>query len=465
MDGFKELLESSVFNDETKAALKEAWDSKLNEAKKELREEVEAEVRTEFKDRYENDKGRLYEAMDLMLNEAIKKYSSEMIEESIRLKDEKNKLAVAVKEARKTTESKVAENMNMLENFVAEELRGKITSLAEEKRKLEKALVDSAKREARTKEAKKAKMSETINNLNTFVLGKLNEEIKSLRAKEEELAKEKVNLEEALRKHKLSLNEETASRINKLETFMIGQLKTELKEFKEEKDSLATLRVKMVKEAKDNLNKTRSEFVKRAASLIEGTISSRLEIEISELKEDIRQARENDFGRKIFEAYKNDFMRSYLAEGTEVRKVENELNEVKNKLKESLETNSKQKKLMENASIRLKLTEERVLRTKTLNNLLRPLNKEKREIMESLLETVKTNELENSFHKYLSVLNEEKSPSKSTKILSETKTRPAKATVEVTGNKTQINESVMTDEEHEAEELRDYLRRAAGIKN
>lgn len=466
MDGFKELLENSVFNDETKAALTEAWNSKIESAKQEIREEVEAEVRNEFKARYENDNGRLYEAMDAMLSDAVNRYSSEMIEESVRLKKEKEKLAAAVKESRRSAEIKVSENMKVFENFITEELRNKITSLVEEKKKLEKALVDSAKKEKRTKESKKEKMKETIENLNTFVLSKLSEEIKNLRKKEKELDDEKETVKESLRQHRISLNEETAARINKLEKFMLGQLKTELTEFKEEKDNLSILRVKMVKESKDNLNKTRVEFVKRAASLIESTITQRLETEITDLKESIRVARENDFGRKIFEAYKNDFMKSYLAEGTEVRKVEKQLEAVKSELNETKQSIDKQKKLMENAQIRLRLSEERVLRTKTLNNLMRTLNKDKREIMESLLETVKTDDLDKAFHKYLPVLNEEQAPRKNAKILTETKTsKTEKSTpVAVTGNK-QINESAMSDEEKDAEELRAYLRRTAGITN
>ena len=466
MDEFKELFENSVLNDETKAALSEAWNSKLETARKEIREEVEADVRNEFKDRYENDKGRLYEAMDQMLSDAVQKYSSDMIEESIRLKEEKEKLAVAVKESRNIAEEKIASNMKMFEQFVADQLREKITLLSEEKKKLEKDAVDAAKKEARSKEAKKQKMKETIDHLNTFVLSKLSEEINKLREKENELAQAKVEVKESLRAHKISLNEETAARINKLEEFILNQLKSELVEFKNEKDSLATLRVKMVKESKDNLNKTRLEFVKRASSLIENTISSRLEEEITSLKESITEARNNQLGQKMFETFQDVFMASYLAEGTKFRKVENELEKVKNELNESKKINASQEKLIESKDIRIKLSEERVLRTKTMQNLLRPLNKDKRETMESLLETVKTSDLDKAFHKYLNVLNEEVKPKVNTKLLTETKAKPAPAeAIEVTGNKTLINESVISDENKEAEELRAYLRRTAGIKN
>ena len=465
MDGFKELLENSVFTDETKASLLEAWNKKIEETRSELREEIEIEVRDDFKKRFENAKDRLYEATDIMLRDAVEKYSSEMIEESIKLKKEKEQLAKAVTESRKISDEKIKKTMSVFEDLIVEQLRGKILSLVEDKKNLEKTLIESSKKEIRIAEANKLKRAEDLEKLNNFVLGKLSEQVNELQEQERLLKEEKERCSVELREHKITINEEMAERINALETFIMAQLKEELVEFKQEKDSLATLRVKMVKESKENLNKTRTEFVKRAAALIESTISDRLNYEIDELKESIKVARENDFGRKIFEAYKNSFMQSYLAEGTEVRKVENELADVKSKLDEALKENVKQKKLVESTKIRLNLTEERVKRGKTLNKLLSTLNKDKRDLMETLLETVKTDDLEKNFHKYLPVLKEEQTPRSTKKVLSEGSTSKANPKlVNATGNKT-INESVQTDDEKDTEELRAYLRRTAGIKN
>lgn len=464
MDKFKELLESSVINDETRAILSEAWNAKIKEAKAEVRESVEAEVRTEFAERFKNDKDRLYEAMDSMITDAVAKYSEDMIEESVKLEKQNKKLTEAIKKQRKDEKEKLEENMKVFEQVIIEGLTSKLSEISEEKKSLEKSKIDSAKKETKIKSAKKEKMKEDIQKLNTFVIEKLSKELKKVKDKESDLEKEKEEVKETARKNTIAANEVMAERIKTLEKFILEQLKEEITEYKEEKDSLAKLRVKMVKESKEHLNTIRKEFVSRSAGLLEEHITSRLEQEITELKESIRESRENEFGRVIFEKFKDTFMQSFLAEGTEIRKMEKQLEAVKNELTEAKKEASAIKKLQESVEIRLKSSEERILRGKLMEKLLRPLNKDKRDIMEGLLSTVKTTEIEKSFYKYLTVLNEEKSPRINTKVLTETKNKRV-SPVQVTGNKTTILESMDSEQQTKEDEDRAEIRRLAGIKN
>lgn len=464
MDKFKELLESSVINDETRAILSEAWNAKIKEAKAEVRESVEAEVRTEFAERFKNDKDRLYEAMDSMITDAVAKYSEDMIEESVKLEKQNKKLTEAIKKQRKDEKEKLEENMKVFEQVIIEGLTSKLSEISEEKKSLEKSKIDSAKKETKIKSAKKEKMKEDIQKLNTFVIEKLSKELKKVKDKESDLEKEKEEVKETARKNTIAANEVMAERIKTLEKFILEQLKEEITEYKEEKDSLAKLRVKMVKESKEHLNTIRKEFVSRSAGLLEEHITSRLEQEITELKESIRESRENEFGRVIFEKFKDTFMQSFLAEGTEIRKMEKQLEAVKNELTEAKKEASAIKKLQESAEIRLKSSEERILRGKLMEKLLRPLNKDKRDIMEGLLSTVKTTEIEKNFYKYLTVLNEEKTPRVNTKVLTETKNKRV-SPVQVTGNKTTILESMDSEQQTKEDEDRAEIRRLAGIKN
>jgi len=59
-EALKELLESDLLDENTKASIQEAWEKNLVEA----REAVAVELREEFATRYENDKNQLVEAMD-----------------------------------------------------------------------------------------------------------------------------------------------------------------------------------------------------------------------------------------------------------------------------------------------------------------------------------------------------------------------------------------------------------------
>ena len=67
LDSLKPLLDSDLINEETRSEITEAWEAKLNEA----REQVRAELREEFAQRYEHDKSVMVEALDKMVTEGL----------------------------------------------------------------------------------------------------------------------------------------------------------------------------------------------------------------------------------------------------------------------------------------------------------------------------------------------------------------------------------------------------------
>jgi cyclopropane fatty-acyl-phospholipid synthase-like methyltransferase len=66
-DAIKPLLDSGLINEDVSQELNEAWEGKLNEA----REQVRAELREEFAQRYEHDKTVMVEALDKMVTEGL----------------------------------------------------------------------------------------------------------------------------------------------------------------------------------------------------------------------------------------------------------------------------------------------------------------------------------------------------------------------------------------------------------
>ena len=68
LDAIKPLLDSDLINEETQQQISEAWETKLNEA----REQVRAELREEFAQRYEHDKTVMVEALDRMVQKVCK---------------------------------------------------------------------------------------------------------------------------------------------------------------------------------------------------------------------------------------------------------------------------------------------------------------------------------------------------------------------------------------------------------
>ena len=67
LDALKPLLDSDLINEDTRQEISEAWEAKLNEA----REQVRAELREEFAQRYEHDKTVMVEALDKMVTEGL----------------------------------------------------------------------------------------------------------------------------------------------------------------------------------------------------------------------------------------------------------------------------------------------------------------------------------------------------------------------------------------------------------
>jgi glycogen synthase len=67
LDALKPLLDSDLINEDTRKEISEAWEAKLTEA----REQVRAELREEFAQRYEHDKTVMVEALDRMVTEGL----------------------------------------------------------------------------------------------------------------------------------------------------------------------------------------------------------------------------------------------------------------------------------------------------------------------------------------------------------------------------------------------------------
>ena len=181
-------------------------------------------------------------------------------------------------------------------------------------------------------------------------------------------------------------------------------------------------------------------------------VSTHLKGELSQLKEDIKVARENNFGRRIFEAYATEFGATHLNEKAEVRKLHDMLAQKDRKLDEAIQLSARAKALVESKERELRIIKESNERENTLGELLRPLNKEKQEVMRNLLESVQTPRLKNAFEKYLPAVLADNKPAKASKVIAESVT-------EVTGDKS----ARVQEDEAQTESNVFELKRLAGI--
>ena len=166
-DAIKPLIDSGIINEDTKQAISEAWETKLNEA----REQIRAEIREEFANRYEHDKGVMVEALDKMITESLHAEIHEFAEEKQQLAADRvrfnkrmqesagkfdqflvGKLAEEIKELR--GDRKVQkENVARLEKFVIKALAEEIQEFAKDKQDVVETKVRLV-REAKTHFAK-----------------------------------------------------------------------------------------------------------------------------------------------------------------------------------------------------------------------------------------------------------------------------------------------------------------------
>jgi len=159
-----------------------------------------------------------------------------------------------------------------------------------------------------------------------------------------------------------------------LEEFVVRQLSKELTEFSEDKKDVVETKVKLVSEGKKIIEDTKAAFVKRASDIVEKTVSSTLKNEMKTLKDDIKVAKENDFGRKVFEAFAGEYMSSYLSEGGEISKLQSQLTNEKEataKAEAALSTKDDEVKAMET---KVRIAEDKVAREKNFERISRSIS-------------------------------------------------------------------------------------------
>lgn len=343
LDAIKPLLESGLISDDIGTQLNEAWESKLNEA----RQQVRAELHEEFAQRYEHDRIVMVEALDKMITDHL-----------------------------------------------SEEIR----EFSEERKAMNEERIQA-----------QFKLRENATKFNDFMVTKLAEEIRELRSDR------KTQMESQ----------------KKLEQFVVHALAREIKEFSQDRQAVVEAKVKLVAEGRKQLESLKARFIAESAKKVSGMVATHLKGELSQLKEDIKLARENNFGRRLFEAFASEFSVTHLNEKAETRKVlqvlaakDKQLAEATNKLQQAA-------KIVESKEREVRIIKESSQREKTMVQLLSTLNAEKAQVMGALLESVQTPKLEAAFNKYLpAVLNTGSDVAPKKKALTES------VIVEATGDKT-----------------------------
>lgn len=352
-------------------------------------------------------------------------------------------------------------------NVISEEIRKDIEAAWTSRIQENREQVTQTLREefAQKYEHDKSIMIEAIE---TMISDRLQEEIQEFTEDRKQLAEAKARYAVAIREHSGKLNEFVlnslakevtelhsdqkvmAENFAKLETFIVEALAKEIADFYEDKKDLAETKVRLVKEAKTQFALLKGKFIKQTVGLVESVVTKGLTQEIHQLKEDIDSARQNDFGRKIFEAFTSEYQNSLLSEKSETSKLLRVIQSKDQALAEAHNAITEKQALVES-------TQREVVRAKTvaerkevMSELLNPLNTDQKDIMSELLESVQTAKLRTSFDKYLPAVLSGSTPEKK-KALVEAKV--------ITGNKESNSISSATSQAEVID-----IRRLAGLK-
>lgn len=252
-------------------------------------------------------------------------------------------------------------------------------------------------------------------------------------------------LNEVLSKEIRELREDRKTQkanFGKLEEFVLKQLSKELNEFHDDKRALAEQKVKMVREGRKVIEEAKRNFVKKGAAQLETMVEGVIRKELTALREDVQTAKENEFGRKIFETFASEFMTSTLSESTQVAKLAKEIMNLKQKVAESNEAIQAKDQQLTEAKRRTKIATDLSERKQIMSEMLGPLNKGQKELMGTLLESVKTSQLKMAYKKYLpSVLSEDADVK--TQVTKKAKLTEGRNTREINGDK--VNKSAQQD--------------------
>jgi len=218
----------------------------------------------------------------------------------------------------------------------------------------------------------------------------------------------------------------------------IADLKADIERFRD----LEAEHAEKIVEAKHSMAETLSEELDQLVDKMDAFFDLRLSEEFKELREDLEVVKQNEFGRKIFEAFATEFNGAHVDEDS----IQSKLQAAVAKLTDA-----------EGTIAQLEESQAKMVRESRLDKILAPLNGKKREQMSFVLQNVETSRLEEAYNHFIGrVLKEDSSE---VRPEADAKTQPLVESVVVTGNEQTAVQPVVT----EAGDKYSQLRKLAGM--
>lgn len=203
----------------------------------------------------------------------------------------------------------------------------------------------------------------------------------------EERSKLEVEIRSTLTEEFVKARDELAESVYKKIDEAIAAEHAELAEDIDNFRDLEVEQAEMIAEEKERLAQRFGEEINQLVEKLDAFLEVRLDEEIAEFKGDLEDVKKLEFGRKIFEAFEDEFKQHRKSDMAD---VEQELAEALDKLSDA------EKRLEEIESSRLAEA-----RTAKMEDLLSPLGGTAREQMKIILSNVATEKLDEAYKIYI----------------------------------------------------------------
>ena len=341
----------------TSADAKKAFEDLMKEKVDQIRKEVRQEVFEEFAKQAKVDKENIVESVNTVMNKVV----ADNQKKNEILKKNLIKEKLSLKEAKDNLEK---EKMDYAASVKADYNK----KLMAYKNEMDKKLT----------EAKAQYISKATKFLN-----------ETLKSEVSELRGDRKQLGEAL---------------TKFGKFISDQISIYAKEHKQEMDSLDNLRVRLVKEQNEKLSETKKKFFTEAAGKMEKFTNAVIARELKEFRSDIVESRKRQFGAKLFEAFAREYAVKFFNEDKVVKSMLESVKANQNKLLATNKSLEKQLKESKEQIAKTSKLNEGLMRNKIINESVSILAKEKQDMIKNLVKDVPTNKLQESINKYIPMI-------------------------------------------------------------
>ncbi len=256
----------------------------------------------------------------------------------------------------------------------------------------------------------KADRKKIIASMDQMISEALEAEVAELKEELSQLRRLKVKMVKTISEADKKANAKALRGLHIMEAMLKKVAKTEMQELSEDRAAARRAVAKSLKENQIKYANDRKKLVENGGKVMEYLIKDQLSSFVRDMHEDINEARKNDFGRSIFEAFASEFSTTHFNENLEANKLKIENKKLQETLIKTAKTLKEERKSIKGKLVeetrKRKILENKQARETEVSRLLKPLKGTARHEMAALLEGVSTDKLKTTFTRYLPIITE-----------------------------------------------------------